>query len=579
LAIPAQFVHSAGLEQAFRKELNALTTKQLITRLWNKDASLWPMAEFQADSIKGNLSWLDLPATIGPYMGRVGEFASGLRGQGIEDLVFVALGDSNLAAASILRFLTPGILKQFLVLDSIQPDTVRTIVSRINLNRTLFVFASKSGKRLETHALLLYFLDRLKRAGELSPGNRFVAVTEENSYLAEVAQEYKFSKVFYDPPGVSGRYSGLIHFSLLLAAFCRVELPAVLARVEAVRQACGPAMAGEANPAVALAALLAAGTKAGRDKLILFATESLTPLTERISQLVGVSSGKSGRGIIPIISGIKTEPEVFREGCLAVFFALRGDSDSEIHSASKSLQETGVPVVTSNLEGPEDLPSEIFKWELATALLCSQLGVNPFQEPDIRESRQRALEVVQRLEARQENPDPTVRVREGGIELFAEGATRQQISTLSLTEALCSFFDARNGKGYLALLSFVDQNSVIEKRLQQLRDELASQLRIPVQLNFGPRYLHQLEQLYLGGPENGLFLMLTAEPVHDLAIPGAKYTFGQLEHALAQGDFESLTRRDRLVVRLHLTAGAERGLVELEDFLQRALPRSRRSSR
>ena len=490
--------------------------------------------------------------------------------EGFDDLVFVGMGSANLAADTVARLPVGKRGNRLFVLDSTDPASIRSVEKALNLLRTLFVFASKSGKRIETHALLLYFIDRLKAAGAKSPGRHFIAVTEEDSYLAHLARTYGFRDTFLDPPGIIGRYSALIHYGLLLSTVCRIDPRIIVSRAMAVRDACACCVAPEANPALTLAALLAASAIEGNVRLLLLTSETLIPFAYQIAQTVGASTGKEGQGIVPIVGEVPGDLDVYHHGCMVAELTIGGDT-AGVREAADSLVQAGVPMVRIELNGPEDLGAELFKWELATALACADLEVDPFQEPDIQDARERTSEILAALAAKHELPAATIRVHEGGIELYAEKAARQQISTLSLTEALRTFFQLRDNHGSLAILGFLDRIPERETALRRLRDQLASRLRIPVVVSFGPRYLHYLGQLYKGGPATNLFLFLTAQPDEDMAVPGADYSFGQLQLALALGDFEALGRRARPVLRLHLTQGAEQGLKQLEGIVHRAL--------
>jgi transaldolase/glucose-6-phosphate isomerase len=525
------------------------------------------------------LGWLDLPDQIGPYMARVGELADATEREGFQDVVFVGMGDSNLAAEAISHISGEKRCKRFFVLDSTDPAAVRAVDESLDLRVTLFVFASKSGKHIETQALLLYFLHRLRTIGIDDPGRHFIAVTEDNSYLATLAKTYRFRGLFFDPSGINGRYSSLIHFGLLLAGICRFDAALFLSCVLATRDLCRPSAPHDANPALALAAFLAAGVAEGQDKLLLIGTKSLTALTYRIGQLVGASTSKGGRGIVPICDGFPRPLETYQRGCLAVILRMRGDAAAEVQEAEEHLKQAGVPLVAIDLSAAEELGAELFKWELATALACAALHVNPFDEPDVREGRDHTAEILRGLLTTRELPSSTARVREKGIELYAEGGTRREISTLSLADALRTFFELKSPGGYLGIIAFTGCGPDQEIRLGRLREQLASSLGIPVLLSFGPRYLHCFGQVYKGGPPKGLFLILTAEPAEDIAIPGADYSFGQLQLALALGEFESLESRHKLVVRLHLTQGVEHGLAQLEQVMQKALERARRAAR
>jgi transaldolase / glucose-6-phosphate isomerase len=575
LRLPVQAVFPGVLQIAFRRELQNLIDNNALARLWAKDASLWPVEEFQAESLKSNLRWLDLPGQLGPLMARVAARAAMIEPSGFEDVVFVTMGDSNLAAKSILRLPDAKLGKRTFLLENIDPDSICAFDESLRLDKTLFIFANKSGKHIETHSLLLYFLERLRIQGIDPPARHFVTLTEENSYLGEVAQEYSFIDTFLDPPGIHGRYSSLIHFNFFLATLCRLDPGNLLARTQAMRDACGPSAPQDANPAVSLGAFLAAAEIEGLGRLVFFSTDSLKPVARRIGYLVGASTCKKGHGIIPIFGSSSYGLAMLKQGCFAAILKMAGKEELELDRRHGELREAGVPIVTIELNGPEELAVELFKWEIATALACSQLGVDPFHDPDIRESRTRTVQILEQYATKRLSPASTVRVREGEIELYAEGETRQQISTLNMAEALRTFFGLRHREGYIALLPFINFGEVQKAVFRRIRQRLEAMLALPVLVTPGPRYIHAIGQLYMGGPAKGLFLLLTAAPAKDLVIPGADYSFGQLQLALALGEFESLGRRRRPVIRLHLTGGAESGLAQLETILNSALGRRR----
>jgi transaldolase/glucose-6-phosphate isomerase len=516
-----------------------------------------------------------LPDQLSPLLTRIVARAAKIEPAGFDDVVFVTMGASNLAAQAILRLPNARLGKRTLLLDNIDPDFVRAFEETLCLDKTLFVFANKSGKHIETHSLLLYFLERLRTAGIPAPARHFVILAEENSYLGELAGEYEFLDSFLDPPGIHGRYSSLIHFNLFLAALCRLDPSDLLARTRAMRDACGPAVPQAANPAESLGAFLSAAEIDGLDRLVFFCSDNLKPIVRRIGYLVGASTGKNKRGIIPIFGSPSYGLAMLQKGCFAAILTMAGEEQRETRRRHEELRGAGVPMVAIELHGPEELAVELFKWEIATALTCSQLGVDPFHDPDIRESRARSVQILEQITTKRQSPAPTVRVREGEIELYAEGETRQHISTLNMTEALRTFFGLRHPDGYIALLPFVGfgESQIIVFR--RICERLESALGLPVLATPGPSYLHTFGQVYMGGPAKGLFLLLTAAPARDLAIPGADYSFGQLQLALAQGEFESLGRRQRPVIRLHLARGIAPGLLQLETILNSALGKRR----
>ena len=297
----------------------------------------------------------------------------------------------------------------------------------------------------------------------------------------------------------------------------------------------------------------------------------MKPVARRIGYLVGASTGKKGHGIIPIIGRPSYGLAMLQHSCFVAILKMAGEVDRELGKRYDELREAGVPMVMIELNGPEDLAVELFKWEIATALNCSLLGVDPSHDPDIRESRTRTVEILEQIATKRQSPVPAVRVRKGEVELYAEGETRQQLSTLNMAEALRTFFGLRHREGYIVLLPYLNYADAPKTIFRRIRERLESVLGLPVLVTPGPSYLHSIGQVYVGGPAKGLFLLVTAAPAEDLAIPGSDYSFGQLQLALALGDFESLGRQGRPVLRLHLTGGADSGLLQLETILNSAV--------
>ena len=547
--------------------MQRLASAGTVKRLWAKDESLWPHMKDQKRLITDNLNWLDLPDQIGPYMMRAAALAATAEREGFRDLVFVAMGDSNLAAETVAQTGSGQRPQRFFLLDSTDPAAIRRVSDQLDLDRTLFVFANKSGKRIETHALLLYFMNRLRMHKAAEPGRCFVAVTEQDSYLSELARNYDFLGTFLDPPGIKGRYSSLIHFGLLLSAIWRLEPQELVTRAKSMRELCKRAP-GDGNPAAELAAFFSAGEESGKDKLLLLGSKSLQASTYRIAQLVGASTSKGGQGLIPVCGGLPGASDGALRGCVAAVLKMRGAEDPELAGDRNVIEaDHKVPTVTVTMKGAEDLGPLMFQWEVATALACSLREVNPFDEPDVQEGRERVSVLLDEYATKRMWPARTARVREKGIELYAEGEMRQHISTLNLREALRTFLEAMPTGGYLAIITFASSIGETEAALGRIREHLASSLGIPVLLSSGPRYLRYFEQVYKGGPDKGLFLMLTSESTVDVAIPGAGYTFGQLQMALALADFESLEIRRKLAMRLHLTQGLEQGFAEIEQAI------------
>jgi glucose-6-phosphate isomerase/transaldolase/glucose-6-phosphate isomerase len=393
--------------------------------------------------------------------------------------------------------------------------------------------------------------------------------------LDHLAEEYDFRRTFRNSEDIGGRYSVLSYFGLVPAALWGVDIAAVLDGAIEMRAACSPEREADANPALQLGSLLGAAARRGDDKLVLLSTPKLTPLGDWIEQLIAESTGKEERGIIPVTGGVALPLDVLARGCVIAALSLEGDDRARLEPILRALKQRGAPVVEIELESPAQLGAEFFKWEIASALACASLAVDPFDEPNVQESKDNTARILEIFESTGEMPLGSPRLAESGIELYADGAARAAISTLQLSAALRTFFSERRPDDYVAILAYLARDAANSSVLNSLRATLAERLGLPVLLSYGPRYLHSIGQLYKGGPDSGIFLMITSEKSEDLPIPGAKYTFGQLQMAQALGDLQALARVGKPVLRLHLKEGAPAGLSTLRRSIDQAFSASR----
>lgn len=567
-----QRVSPGRLEAAYRKELDRLIEARAIEKIWSKQPDLWSSDAEHARVISNRLGWIGVLDAMRRETSDLAAFAREIREAGLRDIVLLGMGGSSLAPEVFsLTFPAPADGRRFFVLDSTDPASILAVERAIDVRRTLFVVASKSGKTLETLSQYFCFLHHLNVAGVRLPGSSFVAITDPGSYLAQLAAEYSFRRTFFNPADIGGRYSALSYFGLVPAALWGVDLHAVLDSAVGMRAACAPAGQASANPALELGALMGAGARNGADKLILLTTPALASLGDWIEQLVAESTGKEGKGVVPVAGGTLLAPEIFLGGCVVAALRLEGENASRLDAIGESLKSHGVPSVGIALGRPVGLGGEFFKWEVATAVAGAVLGINPFDEPNVQESKDATARILEHFQSSGHLPASAPRLVERGIELHTEDIVRHRISTLRLSEALRTFLGLGQPGDYLAVLAYVDRNETHGRALEALRATLGERLRLPVLLGYGPRYLHSIGQLFKGGPPAGLFLILTAAKVEDVAVPGAKYSFAQLQMAQALGDLESLGRRNKPVLRLHLTRGAEDGLTQLRSAVEQAL--------
>lgn len=575
MSLTFQRISPGYLGDAYQDELNRLRAGEALQKIWSRQPGLWKDDAEHARIIANRLGWVTVLDSMRAETPALRDLAGDIRESGVCDLVLLGMGGSSLAPEVFsLTFEAPS-GQRFFVLDSTDPVSIQHVERSIELAHTLFIVASKSGKTIETLSQFFYFHRRLTQAGVRPEGRSFLAITDRGSYLDHLADEYKFRLRFRNPPDIGGRYSALSYFGLVPAALWGVDIAAVVDGAMEMRAACGPEGAADANPALQLGSLLGAAARKGDDKLILLSTPKLTPLGNWIEQLIAESTGKEERGIVPVAGGVAPPLDVLARGCVTVALALEGDDRAAVDAILRALEQRNAPFVEIRLRAPALLGAEFFKWETATALAGASLAIDPFDEPNVQESKDNTARILEAFEVSGEMPLGSPRLAEAGIELYADPAVRGSISTLQLSAALRTLFSERRPDDYVAILAYVARDADNGDELEALRAVLAERLSLPVLLGYGPRYMHSIGQLYKGGPAAGIFLMITSRKDDDLPIPGAKYTFGQLEMAQALGDLQSLGRLGKPALRLHLAEGVRPGLAALRRAVDQAFSASR----
>jgi Phosphoglucose isomerase len=571
----AQRISPGYLADVYQEESNRLRAGEAVQKLWAGQPGLWKDDSEHARTIANRLGWIGVLDSMRAEAPALQDLARDIRDSGVSDIVLLGMGGSSLGAEVFaLTFPAPS-AKRFFVLDSTDPAAIQQVERSIDLPHTLFVVASKSGKTIETLSQFFYFHRRLVQAGIRPVGRSFLAITDRGSYLDHLAEEYDFRLTFRNPEDIGGRYSVLSYFGLAPAVLWGVDIAAVLDGAIEMRAACSPEREADANPALHLGSLLGAAARRGDDKLVLLSTPKLTPLGDWIEQLIAESTGKEERGIVPVAGGAALPLDVLARGCVIAALSLEGDDRARLEPILRALKQRGAPVVEIELKSPVQLGAEFFKWEIASALACASLAVDPFDEPNVQESKDNTARILEIFESTGEMPLGSPRLVESGIELYAEGAARAAISTLQLSAALRTFFSERRPDDYVAILAYVARDAANSSELNSLRATLAERLSLPVLLSYGPRYLHSIGQLYKGGPDSGIFLMITSDKPEDPPIPGAKYTFGQLQMAQALGDMQAVARVGKPLLRLHLKEGAPAGLSTLRRSIEQVFSASR----
>ncbi|MDB5480110.1 MAG: transaldolase [Caulobacteraceae bacterium] len=569
----AQSIAAGALEPSLDAALARMASEGWARRLWGRDASLWPGGEAARW-----LGWLDAASGTAVDLVDLEAFGQAVAERRFAHAVLLGMGGSSLGPEVLAETFgaapgRPGLL----VLDSTDPGQVARVAAQIDPARTLFIVASKSGSTLEPDILHRYFFELAERAlGAEGAGERFIAITDPRSKLEETARRQGFWRIFPGRPDVGGRYSVLSNFGMVPAAVLGLDVRAIFESVAMMARTCGASAPPLANPAFALGALMGVAAEAGRDKLTLIADEGLADFGAWLEQLVAESTGKQGKGVIPI-DGEPLQP-VAAYGADRLFVRLRlapssdaAKGDAGKDAAADALEAAGHPLARIQVAGREGLFQEFLRWELATAVAGAVIGIDPFDQPDVEASKVRTRALTDAYEAAGATAPETPRLISGALRLFTDDANAAALRAAAPSATLEDWLAAhlrRAGAGdYIALLAYLDRNTGHIAVLRTLRERLGRASPAATVLQFGPRFLHSTGQAYKGGPNSGVFLQITARPAADLQVPGRGLTFGVVEAAQARGDFEVLAERGRRVLRVDLGDDVEGGLAQLASAL------------
>ena len=556
------------LDAEVKSTLNDWRTGGKVRRLWARDASLWTGHDENR--------WLDWLGIVDSERGSSPELTK-LATEARRDFtaaVVLGMGGSSLCPDVLQR--TFGRISghpQLHVLDSTDPAQIRTMEARIDLSKTLFIVSSKSGTTLEPNILKDYFFDRVSHTvGETEAPKHFVVVTDPDSALQKVAEAQKFAQVLFGVRGIGGRYSALSNFGMTPAAVMGVDVPRFLDRAALMAHACGSCVPAEQNPGVLLGTILGTLARSGRDKVTLVASPGVAQLGAWLEQLLAESTGKEGKGIVPVDQEPLGAPDVYGDDRLFVYLRLEGAPDVGQDAAIGALEEAGHPVVRIALGEPNDLGQEFFRWEIATAVAGAVIGIDPFDQPDVEASKVAARKLTDAYERTGALPQESPFCRDGALALFADErnhvALEQAVGGDKTLLGYLRAHLARLARGdYFALLAYVERNDAHDRQLQLMRRAVRDSRHVATCVGFGPRFLHSTGQAYKGGPNSGVFLQLTCDDAQDLPVPGHRFTFGIVKAAQARGDLRVLAQRGRRALRVHLGPDPEAGL----DVVRRAI--------
>jgi transaldolase/glucose-6-phosphate isomerase len=458
-------------------------------------------------------------------------------------------------------------------LDSTDPAQIKATEEKVDLACTICIVSSKSGSTLEPNIYKQYFFDRVKaKVGEKEVGNRFIAITDPGSKMQRVAEKDKFRKIFMGLPSIGGRYSALSNFGMVPAAVMGMDVPKFLKNTKKMVDACGQDSDATTNPGVILGTILGIAANQGRDKMTIVTSPGIFDLGAWLEQLIAESTGKSGKGIIPVDRERLAKPDTYGNDRVFAYLRLESDPDKEQSAAIDALATAGHPVVRIVLPDIYNLGQEFFRWEMATAVAGSLIGINAFNQPDVEASKVETRNLTTEYESSGKLPLESPFFTGNGAKLYADRTNAAALKGGATLADILKKHLARIGAGdYFGVLGYITMNEAHEKTLQTIRHAVRDNKKVATVLGFGPRFLHSTGQAYKGGPNTGVFLQITCDDAVDILVPGQKYTFGVVKAAQARGDFAVLAQRGRRALRVHLGKDVAAGLATLTDAVNQAL--------
>ncbi len=546
------------LSVSVESEVKAFRAGDVLSHLHRFDPTLWTDDPAGKSEVQKRLGWLALPTQSQTLIGELEDFAEQAVAEGFEKVLLLGMGGSSLAPETISLIFGDQLMGMDLViLDSTIPEQVAAAGAWVDYGKTLFIVASKSGTTTETLSFFHYFWERTEAELGQSPGDHFIAITDPGSQLTKIGKKRGFRAVFTANPNVGGRYSALTHFGLVPAALMGVDLLRFLWHAEEMAEACSEKNDIEANPGAILGIILGLAAISGRDKLTLITDETLKPLAAWLEQLIAESSGKEGKGIVPVADEPLLDAEAYGEDRLFVHLRHEGEQDDFV----KNLKDAGQPALTLDIPDLYQLGSAFYRWEFAIAIACSILGVNAFDQPDVQDNKDRTKEKLQAYIEKGELKEKQAIWEKDGQKVF--GADFESLSDRSsLGEVIRAFTARAEEDDFIAINAYVTRNEKNLVVLNKLRESIAEETGCATTLGFGPRFLHSTGQLHKGGANNGLFIQITQEDDRDIEIPEKAYSFGILARAQAQGDLEALLARERRAIRIHLQSDETLALLD-----------------
>jgi len=553
-------VNLDGYEPAVDSALEQMGKDKVLSRIWKHDHTVWNPSP---DEITNRLGWLNIAEVMLDNLHDLQDLLDWAKADGYDQALLLGMGGSSLAPEVFLE--TFGVKQgyfDFGVLDSTDPGAVLSASERFDPARTLYIVATKSGGTVETLSLFKHFYNQVEAVeGAGRTGPHFVAITDPGSRLAELAEQLDFRATFLNDPNIGGRYSALSFFGLVPAALIGVDVEQLLDRSLSVACASESCVGAVDNPAAKLGAVMAELALQGRDKLTLVANPPLESFGDWLEQLVAESTGKQGRGIVPVVGEEIGEPALY--GADRLFAHLRLDGDDSNDAAVDELEAAGHPVIRIRIHDTYDLGGQFFLWEMATAVAGYRLGINPFDQPNVEAAKVLARELVQAYTAEGKLPEQQPVLVDKKLELYGD------VSGENLNDALSAFLDGAQPESYIVLQAYLQPTQEASEQLHAIRTALRARTQLAITSGFGPRYLHSTGQLHKGDAGTGSFIQITVDDERDVAIPDeageqdSSMSFGTLKTAQAMGDKKALEEGGRRVFRIHIKGDVRKGLARI----------------
>jgi glucose-6-phosphate isomerase len=553
-------------ELLIRGVLQNLDEADFGARLWSKDPTLWSANAQQREIVSNSLGWLNSPK-ISAGMGNLSELVGELKKNGFRYVLHMGTGEYSTAPFVLQQVFgknAPGL--PLAVLDTTDPAAILELERNLPLGHTFFIEADKSGNNAENRSICEYFFEKIKSLKGSGAGANFGVITDNGSVLERLAGDRAYRRKFLNDPSIGECYSALSYFGLVPAALIGIDVSELLARATRMISGCRAGVPLSENPGAALGVMLGGLALEGKNKLTFLIPEPISSFGVWLEQLIAGSTGKDGAGIIPVIGEPVGNPGDYGDDRLFVEFRVKNEPDDFLEARTNVLREAGLPVVTIQMRDRLDLGEQFLLWEIATVTAAALLKVNPFDRPNIEEPEEYAGRLLNRVREEGRVPEARMEMAEGQLRMYQAGGA------YSVSQAVSTFLDLVKENDYFAFLAYLTEDEATERGLQSIRALIRNRLRIATTIGYGPRYLHSTGQLHKGGPNTGLFILLTGDPVEDTGIPGQPYTFGMLMRAQALADFEALRKHRRRVLRIHLTGDISKGLAALEGIIRAVVP-------